>query len=645
MTIKNSVLLVLGMFLCIVSYGQNEGMELLENYGSDEDLDEFYISLPQKQDTLLPFDTANIPSEYSHAILDKKVNFYSYFNTKPKGMAMVIKTIYIRNIEGVASLIDHDISDNKKYGITIFKKDGEKIHFTDELKEKEFDKKLRKEVRPGDIISVYYIYTLKQLENFSYFLSEVVPVHNATFVFQAEDKLEYTAKGLNGMNSSMDSTIEGFQILEFTGTNLPIVRDEKFTASNVSMAHVIYGLAYNRHYREDRLLDFTFASRYFQSIYKQEDLLIEKITSKIYPKLEIGKGDDDDTKAKKIDDYMKENFTVFSFSFNFSFDFDLKKIFGEDYLSPNDAVKYYVSLLRKVDVETEITFAPNRLSHKLDPEYETWEYLQYLMLYIPSTEKYLHPKKEYLRYGQMPPLAKDNEALYILDHSFGDIESSKFVLREIKANGYDENIESLHLSMDLTDLEKPASFVRTYQGDYAASFSNNFEDLFFDDKEDIFNNSCKLIDQNGVPTAEYSLNNSEEDSFTISGDFYAKGLIQNNGRALEIGKLLGKKEELSTTDKREAHFGILPQTKNVAISITLPQGKKATNLSDFNAKYSSTVDAPLTYQLSATQEGNVVTINLKEVFEKIVYDLDEYKDVKGLFDLANQMYTKKLLIE
>ncbi len=148
-----------------------------------------------------------------------------------------------------------------------------------------------------------------------------------------------------------------------------------------------------------------------------------------------------------------------------------------------------------------------------------------------------------------------------------------------------------------------------------------------------------------MPTAEYSLNNSEEDSFTISGDFYAKGLIQNNGRALEIGKLLGKKEELSTTDKREAHFGILPQTKNVAISITLPQGKKATNLSDFNAKYSSTVDAPLTYQLSATQEGNVVTINLKEVFEKIVYDLDEYKDVKGLFDLANQMYTKKLLIE
>ena len=48
---------------------------------------------------------------------------------------MVIKTVYIRNIKGAAYLIDNEISDYKKYGITIFKKDGEVIQSLHDLRE------------------------------------------------------------------------------------------------------------------------------------------------------------------------------------------------------------------------------------------------------------------------------------------------------------------------------------------------------------------------------------------------------------------------------------------------------------------------------------------------------------------------------
>jgi hypothetical protein len=443
----------------------------------------------------------------------------------------------------------------------------------------------------------------------------------------------------------MDSTIEGFQILEFKGEDLPIVRNEKFTASNASMAKVTYSLAYQRHATEDRLFDFTYASRAYKNYYKTEDVAIEAFTVKIYSKLDIEKGDDDDAKAKKIDDYMKEHFIVINF--NFGFKIDLKKIFGDEYLSPDDAFKYYVSLLKRADIETEIALLPNRLNHKLDPEFETWEYFQYETMYLPSTKKYVYPKHEQYFYGQMPPQAKDNEAVYVLDHKFGDIESSKFVLRELKANGHKENIESLNLSIDLNNTHSVSTFSKSYQGDFAMSFNNSFKDLHFDDKENIFSNSCKLIDPMGIPTTEYSFDNSKEDSFAITGDFYANGLILNNGTEIEIGKLLGQKEELSSPAKRQAQFAILPQTRNVTINITLPNDKKATNLNDFKASYSDEEfeNSPIAYKLSASQEGDVVSITLKEVFKKTVYDKAEYPEIKEMFDLANKIYSKKLIIQ
>ena len=135
--------------------------------------------------------------------------------------------------------------------------------------------------------------------------------------------MEYEAIGENGMISSMDTTIEDFQILEFTGTNLPIIKKEEFTASNISMARVLFNVTYIRQYTDDKY-DLNFICKFYQNQYKGKYPIIESATAKIYSKLGIKESDSDDEKITKIDDYMIDNYTIIDFNFSkFSFIFSL----------------------------------------------------------------------------------------------------------------------------------------------------------------------------------------------------------------------------------------------------------------------------------------------------------------------------------
>lgn len=638
MKIKNNLLLILGIGLAnVITASSNKTIQ------TNQDIDEFFIDVPLEEDDLMSFDTSNIPSEYSHIILNKTVNCYAFYEEDLKGATMIIRSVYLRDIKGVAHFFDKKISKKDKYGLTIFKKDGTRKHFTDELESEEFDKEAKKHIRPGDIIRYYYTYDLNRLNSLSYYLSESAPILNCRFIMQSEDKIEYSAKGFNGMSSTMDSTIEDFQILEFKGQNLPIVRDEEHTASNVSMAKIIIGLKYIKQITDNKLFDFNFARQSYGQRYLREINSIEKITIKLYKEIGIKNGDTDEEKAQKIDDYMKEEYKVFEYYFTgLNFNITFSGFFEKKLITPDHAAKYYASFLRMADVEYEIALLADRLDDKFDKKFETWEYFDYLLYYLPSTKKYLNPQNEKLTYGQTPIVAKDNKALYILKHKFGDIETYKTVVRTLKVPGHEENIDSLNIVMDISGTDKKVHFSQTYQGDFAMSFNNAYDDLFFDDKENMFVNSCKLVDKKATPIQEgFKLTSSEEDGFTISGDFIPNGLVGKT-QEVKIGALLGKEEVLSPIEKREADFAILPQTKVVNIEITLPNGAKATNLNDFNTTYASDKNAGLAYKITATQDGNKVLISLTEIFENIVYEATEYPEVKGLFDMANSIYTKSL---
>ena len=397
-------------------------------YGQSISIEDFYLDVPTAKEELVYSDTLDIDAEYSWAVLHKEIN--SYFknesNYKVKGSNFTISTEYIRSLRGVAHILKLNLTEYKAYGITIFKRNGDKKHLTDNLSEEDFTSELKQFLRPGDIVRYYYQSNLDYYAQYytTKYFSDAAPVKHCRFIIQSDKEIIYTGEGRSGMEETTDTTIDGSNLLVFEGRNLPIVRDEIHTASGISMAKVIYHLQFNRskewaqrefhNYEMER--DVKFRIYYTKKETDEEHL-------KEYDKIGITKEDDLETKVTKIDDYMKKEYDILSINYAnlfgnsrllntkfFSFYLD------RNFISPKISMQKYLAFFRKAGINYEVMLAENRLRNKIDQDFESSNFFTYTMLYIPVTEKCVSPNSDYFKYGQLPLEVKDNYAIFVKKH-------------------------------------------------------------------------------------------------------------------------------------------------------------------------------------------------------------------------------------
>lgn len=615
------------------------------------DVDEFVIAPPTELKEGIASDTADLDTSFDYCILDKQVTYYFYFqgnsnNGSVKRGLLTAVTEYIRDKGELERLKDLSLTSKTDYGFKIYKRSGEEVMIEEE-KSSEFNEELESELESGCIVQYYY---LKSNYGNAYYnsinLRAKVPVKNSEIYLQTEDKLTYKAKGYNGVEEIMDSSISGFQVLGFRASNLEEIRKEKLAIPSISNPKVYYTIKYNKHWTDKIIYDFQHAARYYYGEYFYIAPQNTKALKSLYSKIGVNETDEVEDKIIKIDKYITDNFKRSYGNSNNT----LAKVLSTKKMGTTGAAKLYVALLKEAEVKTEVALTTNFFQHKFDKKFQTWTYLDLLYLYFPKTKKYLSPSDVNSGYGEIPSTCRGNYALHIFPYEFGDITSPKGKVRKIKESDYSKNLEVMNLTIEVNPekTSQTISFEQELKGEMGSMYRGKIEDLDFDDEQEIFNYQCKDIDKYAWPNDDYNIAMDEENVFTMRGSFVSDSLLtkEEDQILFKAGLLMGHVLILEDTAKRISAAGTVPFHRDKKVSIVVPDGYEISGLDAFNMSFKAEKKGKetLNYELKAERKGNVITITLSETFKKMIFTSEEYPDFKKQNDLGIEVRKLNLIL-
>jgi len=152
------------------------------------------------------------------------------------------------------------------------------------------------------------------------------------------------------------------------------------------------------------------------------------------------------------------------------------------------------------------------------------------------------------------------------------------------------------------------------------------------------------VDSKGLTTLKSK--NPEEIGFTI--DFGMEGAVNNVGNGaivMDLGRLMSEQIEFKGLEDRTRINAIdvnYSKSYDYTVSLTLPAGFKAANLTDFEANIENDVAS---FVSTIKEENGVVIFHCIKKYKKVHAAFSEWNKMTEPMDAAAKMFQKRLLLE
>ncbi len=507
---------------------------------------------------------------------------------------------------------------------------------------------------------IEYIYTFKMLPQLEgsreFFQSDELKLNTEFHIF-CEDKMFFKTKSYNGFEDlELDKSIEGKNHYYVNIPKIAPLKPESYAPYRNSLMRVEYKLDHIQPANEVKLYTYEQLSNQLNAylragVSKKEIKELKKLSNdlKLDHYSEFGK-------IRAVENYIKRNITI---SETGSDDLeDLGMIMEKLVASQRGAIKLYVSLFDLNDVDYRYGLTSDRTRVTMDPEFESYSFLENYVFYFPGIDKYMAPTEALYRVGYIPYNWSNNYSLMIKNVQMGETTAGIGDVEFIEPLSYDENEDILDVDINIKgDFDEvDLDIARTLTG-YNATFIQPIFELIPESETKVVVTELLNLSGKDVELNDFSLVNASLDSFylkpfTLKGSastqsaFYDKA---GDRYLFKIGEIIGEQVEMYQEEERklpvENEFN-RNYVRNINLSI--PEGYNIRNLEDLNMNFSykdKNGNETMGFHSSYQVEGDMVKVRIEEYYKKLILPIDKFNDFREIINAAADFNKKVLIFE
>ena len=350
--------------------------------------------------------------------------------------------------------------------------------------------------------------------------------------------------------------------------------------------------------------------------------------------------------ANKIDDYVKNNFTI-SENDNVSLN-NINYILENNTSNDFSIIQVYTQLLTAAGINYEIVITSNRYYNRFDPEFFDPNMLREFLIYFPKEKKYIAPNRLEYRIGEAPFDLLGNYGIYIdrlLDFYFSEIIQSDQSYSRIKRNikvEFERKLKKIVIDE-----------YQEYSGHWAI---NNRSLLHFSDEEGLaaFKDYLTATGIENKKVINYEIINAElfqknyNTPFIVNSKISTESLTTKikNGYEVKIGNVIGMQSQLYEEIDRFHPIEITyPNQYDYRIVVKIPKGYIIRGLEGlvFNKSYISLMGNKIckfesNYEINETE----LVISIQEFYKTLRYQKSRYNEFRDVINSASDFYNTSI---
>lgn len=510
----------------------------------------------------------------------------------------------------------------------------------------------------GAIVEYYYI--LRESPNVNGIAIEYqydIPLERFEWDLFAPDHLEFAAKVYNlGDSITSDTLYEGMQHLYLHADNVPAYQQESTASSDDHYGRFIFKLDKNHYSGKSNLVNyFDFAQRVVDAVNKDISRKSEKAAKKLLKKIK-----DNSYKglslAENIDAYIKKNF-----SYRSSAPSELSEIEGivkSKAYSNFGGLRLYSLLFSLAEVDYEIVYTTNRHNLKFDSQFETYNFLDEVLFYIPEKDIYLDYSDVTARNGVVNYMYTGNKGLFINQMKLSGSTVAVAEVKEIPFRAASYSIDSLWVNVrfgeDLIDNKIEVQHSLT---GYNARRYQALHDVIPKEEDfvDFANFTVKYVDMEAtVDTFAYQNAGGAhlgKKPFRTRGELSNTDIMESAGPnyLFKVGKLIGRQTELYYEDTLRQYDIENDFAKIYFRTITFesPEGYQFSGLDKLNMLETMNIDGKevARFESQVEQNENYYTVTLYEYYEGLTYPKERFIEYAAVINAAADFNKLTLLLE
>lgn len=509
-------------------------------------------------------------------------------------------------------------------------------------------------VEPG--CEIEYYYTNK--ESFDYwktlFGQFEYTSHDNDVVIISPSNLVFEAKSYNGFPEfKKDTTLEGKNKIYAHLDLASALHEERYGFHNASRMRIDYKLAYNRAKDRSRLFTWETAGVHF---YGMLFSFSKKELSEMQSFLKKQKFEGtEEEKIKKLENFVKRNIAQKSGGGD---EFVLvDKILSNKYANGTGIMRFFVAALKKMEIPFEVVLTSERNERKFDKDFDTWNYLNEYLVYIPSLGMYLSPTDPVSRIGYPPSELTGHKGLFVKEINIGDVYSGVAKVKDIQTADYSASNHNtyVNVSFDAANITEPAVKVKeSFTGYSAYYYQPIYGDLDEEKRLELNEALLKITGEDAKVTNIKASNYDQASFFTkpfeLECDLTSSTLVEKAGDKylFKAGMLIGPQAELYQEGKRQT-----PAEINYGhgfmreITFNIPEGYKISNADDIKKESVCNVNGEMAARFRSEYEisGNTVKIKVWEDYRALYYPLDVFEDFRKVINAAADFNKVTLIFE
>lgn len=508
----------------------------------------------------------------------------------------------------------------------------------------------------GAIIERFYILkSPADLSGTTLYIQNDAPVLKSTIELIYPNYLEFASKIYNNPTETIvkKDAYEGKNSLSSTIMNIPSLNeDEKQSNWKKNVIAFRYKLNANTARGTENLYthkDFvsSFLEPYYTSLDKKEIKDLEKFVST------VKKDENPLIYIRSVESLIKENI---QYNRYFKLNKSVSDILKNKQANLFDLLRLYIAALDQLKIENEIVFTTEKSKTYFDPEFETYNNIQDLLIYIPSSNSFIEPAATNYRTPLFDYGYGENHGLFIKTREYQNIKLPVTSTRKIEFPK-DLNHDYMNIVIDASKGIDNATIKSNIKfGGYTASYfqstkeqtdaTNYTEMLQFIAKQYVF----EFTEKPTVTTENDGTNNLALKPYIVNIEGSADDLITKAGQnyLVKIGSVIGKQMEMYSEKERQLPIEIdFPHFYTRNITFIIPEGFRIKNpeILDMNYSLKKENGAVADFVSKHKIEGNTLTIENTENYGFHNLPLSDYPEYRKIINAAADFHKLNLILE
>ncbi|EMR03939.1 DUF3857 domain-containing protein [Cesiribacter andamanensis] len=494
---------------------------------------------------------------------------------------------------------------------------------------------------------IEFYYTCKMTPKFygrEYFQGDS-PLRKSSFKLIAPANLQFEFKSYNGYAEVVEQEgDEKRNIYTASAEGVAPLKSEAFASYNDNRKRIEFKLTYNSVNGNVKLFTWENAGKnLYENIHgldKQED----KEVAKLLKAMKVDQYSTPYLKAAAIEDWVKTKFYI---NTNSDASDHIGAIARNKFGSKFGITRLTVALLEKAGIPLELVLTSDRGDVKLDGSFESYNYLEDYLIYLPGEEKYIAPYMPQYRLGMTPAEFTANWGLFVRTKMIRDYAHPISEIKYIAAPKADDNHDNMVVAVDFSE-DLSANTIkldRSFKGYQASYIKSALPMLEESRRQELLKELVKFMAQDSdieemkFASTDVSFKNFQ-DPLVVNSRFKSAAFIDRAGGTVlfKVGELIGPQSELYQEEKR-----LMPVENEYnrsylrTITVTIPKGYEIQNLKDLAIKASAKDDKQeVVYKFDSSYklEGNTLTVEVSEFYESIYFPLERFEDFRKVINAA-----------